>query len=1659
MAINIIDKLNDDWWKAANEAAKWKQKFEAMTTLFTELTGNAETNVDLTCEIAANKKLPDLLKLFTKWLVEEKHVFTRIALLRFLPVLIKAMDKKAVQKHEAQLIETIMTAQWTEKKTALLDLVNPCLVGLWKKTGFELKSDTVKPFLIGALKHRGKESRKTALEFLAECTMYSQRKKQVAELCQDKELGNLIGKLASGDKEKEVKIAGCMLFHGLNESGVLKGKKTNKDFVSQYDALTANKRAKANLEEAVKQYTAQKAVKAPPKAGGDKEEKPAEEEKKEEPKKKKGKKGKGKAKEEAKEEPAAAAPAAAAEALGDDEKIEDGKKYKKVVKTVTKERPKPGSGVEYTKGAGGVIGPKGGADRKAHKNKKPKKFSEGQGIDAKMLEDNKKALEAVEKFKPVKQADAYKKLDAWIGKVADGLAKGTKIGDRLKAMEEAHKNLKKDVPADKWSSLYDSLITLAVETMGWDGTDSKNPMLVKYFLELIGIAMNNADCGKQSGAFKPYLSWALQRYGESKFEKHAAECLLATCYQFSPKVVFSYAEKLLFEPEDPKNDPFKNDKNWGPVVKFLDIAVTAFGVDNCYVNRVINIVHKKLDKARDKNAKDACYGLLTTLYTQLGKEWEDVLLSGCPKQSTKTLLKKFGAIKDAGNWKQLRCTKKESVPQAAGQEMEQYEEEVVEWVEVKPEAPKVAAKQEEAKPAEPEAAPAAVEEVKEEAPKEPTPEPEPEPTPPPPPGPLQSTSEARKYRIGKCGKKLAGLYEQSKPLDKSVIKEYDGQISPKKIDKNHPGIFNDSPGDEYKCGDMEKWKAVFCDKKSQVKKWKPIVASLCAWVAAFEGTKFFDDVYNCIDLMLYWCNSIFQDNPQPNVGKMFMDLWKQICESCAASMKPMAEAEGKMLLPIVANLAFGNKQLVQPSMELCDAFELIYHPAVCYKIYLTTLERSKSNQVKQVCMQRLAKCITDYGLVKCDPKKFSAKVKKNPYKDPKEFVKHFMKIYLKLGDKKTVTAAGEVLKYCFEVVGDKGFWKECKVKGSQKADIEKIVEDAEKFGKGKYRPPEKQWIGDLIKEHKRRLAEEKRLREAGGGGGADGDVAGPGGIADGGVQLPTGPLPGLEAAGFTPIRFTPSQLLALKYGPAPHQWKMHNFNEYVSRLPPAFAMDWDEFEQKKKTVSTTATAPYIKIGNVRIDVETGKPFQEITTNDGGIKGFASVPPNNGVGIGKTGLNMPPGPNQREAEEKQFLNQANKDDEIMADILGVERDNAEYFDTNNDGSSWLALYDVNGFDETDRQIQLIEMRNIYGVKTLQTWLHTGKNVTIVESSVSKLLSVLLPWLKDLINTETLLPDNQRYEQTYQILQLLKFCSRFATLKTLSRSELTAFFKTLLSSITYDNINALFGHNYKRILAEINDVLIKSILRTPPTETLCVLISLLKECDPTNDSQSIKQYADACCKLIYKVIKRYDRIICRDTDSVENVYVEIVKFFSTISFETWQMAEQQRRFPLKVMQMVIARLVWFCGNTSVQHLSAAIDKIQFEVSNGKNQRNLNDAALHQRDTYAKRLILNFIHACQARKLAARPYASQAEQMQKYEEDEDEKLKPHNIKQAQSSSNGFLQPSSAEYVARSTLQNVHDADREAVAYARDNKIDLNFALWVGMTGRNKPDYVAQY
>ena len=85
---------------------------------------------------------------------------------------------------------------------------------------------------------------------------------------------------------------------------------------------------------------------------------------------------------------------------------------------------------------------------------------------------------------------------------------------------------------------------------------------------------------------------------------------------------------------------------------------------------------------------------------------------------------------------------------------------------------------------------------------------------------------------------MGKLWEQSKALDKGIIKEYDLQITPKKEGGKTPGVINDSPGAQYECGDMDKWKKLFQEgRKTALKKLKPVLKSLKEWISAFQGNK------------------------------------------------------------------------------------------------------------------------------------------------------------------------------------------------------------------------------------------------------------------------------------------------------------------------------------------------------------------------------------------------------------------------------------------------------------------------------------------------------------------------------------------------------------------------------------------------------------------------------------------------------------------------------------------------------------------------------------------------------------------------------------------------------------------------------------------------------
>merc|ERR1712176_1422759 len=83
-------------------------------------------------KIKGGKKAERAINFFVQWLDVEKHLFTRIKLLKILTKIMPAMNPSMFEKKNAKLAEALMK-QWVEKK--LYAMVTPILVQLWKTCG------------------------------------------------------------------------------------------------------------------------------------------------------------------------------------------------------------------------------------------------------------------------------------------------------------------------------------------------------------------------------------------------------------------------------------------------------------------------------------------------------------------------------------------------------------------------------------------------------------------------------------------------------------------------------------------------------------------------------------------------------------------------------------------------------------------------------------------------------------------------------------------------------------------------------------------------------------------------------------------------------------------------------------------------------------------------------------------------------------------------------------------------------------------------------------------------------------------------------------------------------------------------------------------------------------------------------------------------------------------------------------------------------------------------------------------------------------------------------------------------------------------------------------------------------------------------------------
>ena len=129
-----------------------------------------------------------------------------------------------------------------------------------------------------------------------------------------------------------------------------------------------------------------------------------------------------------------------------------------------------------------------------------------------------------------------------------GMEKWSQILQSEDGVREAIPTAEYIVKSVQWSDLYD-IITAVTNVSGWKGNDSRNPM-PKVFLGLLTKAMANGVAhGNNTGMSTEYLKWAIEDLSEKNTKTLATECLLSTCYQYSPKMVLSVLEQILFQTE------------------------------------------------------------------------------------------------------------------------------------------------------------------------------------------------------------------------------------------------------------------------------------------------------------------------------------------------------------------------------------------------------------------------------------------------------------------------------------------------------------------------------------------------------------------------------------------------------------------------------------------------------------------------------------------------------------------------------------------------------------------------------------------------------------------------------------------------------------------------------------------------------------------------------------------------------------------------------------------------------------------------------------------------------------------------------------------------------------------------------------------------------
>ena len=131
---DVFDCLDDEWFIKAQEADKWKSKFECVNVIL-DVMDNQDPESD---------KLPDkfqfsnslnvlkIYKILLKWLNDEKHVFTRAKILQLLPIFINSIPRSQLP-YSDDLATMITTKLFVECGAMYRSQLKSLLIKLWLK--------------------------------------------------------------------------------------------------------------------------------------------------------------------------------------------------------------------------------------------------------------------------------------------------------------------------------------------------------------------------------------------------------------------------------------------------------------------------------------------------------------------------------------------------------------------------------------------------------------------------------------------------------------------------------------------------------------------------------------------------------------------------------------------------------------------------------------------------------------------------------------------------------------------------------------------------------------------------------------------------------------------------------------------------------------------------------------------------------------------------------------------------------------------------------------------------------------------------------------------------------------------------------------------------------------------------------------------------------------------------------------------------------------------------------------------------------------------------------------------------------------------------------------------------------------------------------------